>query len=292
MPDTRARSSSPPRAIVLAHFDPRGGFDPHVVEALRRYRPHADRLVVVSASTPRLPSAARGLVDTFLCRANEGYDFVSWREGLATLRAGDFAEILCVNDSVYGPLSDLGPVLRHPRTADADLWGMVLSEQATRFRVGRCPHVQSWFFGMRRRLLESPVYDRFWKQVVPLPSKDEVVDRYELGLSDACHRAGLRVAAVYDAREAPRVALGELWPHVRLTSPRRSWRLLRKGRRCQHNPSELLGNRLLEAGVPFVKVNVFRTNHYGLDHRRVIAELGRRHPDAWPLIHGHLARCG
>jgi lipopolysaccharide biosynthesis protein len=287
--------SPPPsltRAIVFAHFDPRGELDPHVVAALRRYRPHADRLVLVSASVLRPPAAVAGLVDAFIARPNVGYDFGSWRDGLATLEPGDFDEIVCVNDSVYGPLFDLGPALDHPRTAGADLWGMVLSEQGTRFRPGRCPHVQSWFFGMRRRLLESPVYTRFWNAVVPLPSKEEVVDRYELGLSAACQRAGLHVAAIYDAREAAAVTLAELWQHVRLADLRRSWRLVRKGRRSPHNPSELLWSRLLAAGIPFVKASLFRTNHYGLNLGRVTAELGRRHPDLWPLIRGHLARCG
>lgn len=127
---------------------------------------------------------------------------------------------------------------------------------------------------------------------MPLPSKEEVIDRYELGLSTACRRAGLRVAAIYDARDARRVGPADLWPHVRLTSPRRSWRLLRKGRRSPHNPSELLPGRLLATGIPFVKVNVFRTNHYGLDLGRVFADIGRHHPDAVPLIRGHLARRG
>ncbi len=289
------RSSAPDRpcrAIVFAHFDPHGGLDPHVTEALLRYRPHADRLVVVSTSAERLPAALRGVVDTFVPRANVGYDFGSWQAGLATLCRADFDEILCVNDSVYGPLFDLGPALRDPRTADADLWGMVLSEQSTRRRGGRCPHVQSWFFGMRRRLLASPVYETFWNAIVPVLDKEEVVDRYELGLSVACREAGLRIAGIYDARTAGPMRLGDLWPHLSLAEPRRSWRLWKKGRRTPHNPSELAWLRLLEAGVPFVKVGLLRVNHYGLDLNRVTAALGRLHPDALPLIRGHLARCG
>jgi lipopolysaccharide biosynthesis protein len=289
-------SSSAPdrsrRALVFAHFDPHGGFDPHVVEALRRYRPHADRLVVVSASAVRLPATLRGLVDTFVPRANVGYDFGSWQAGLATLCPADFDEILCVNDSVYGPLFDLAPALCDPRTAGADLWGMVLSEQSTRRRGGRCPHIQSWFFGMRRRLLDSPVYEAFWNGIVPLADKQAIVDRYELGLSVACRQAGLKIAAIYDARTAGPMRLGDLWPHLSLTDPRRSWRLWKKGRRTPHNPSELAWLRLLEAGVPFVKVGLFRVNHYGLDLGGVTAALGRRHPDALPLIRGHLDRCG
>jgi lipopolysaccharide biosynthesis protein len=81
-------------------------------------------------------------------------------------------------------------------------------------------------------------------------------------------------------------------PHISLTAPYRSWRLIRKSRRTPHNPSELVWWRLLEAGVPFVKVGLFRMNHDGIDLDRVIAELGRQTPFDLGLIHGHLARCG
>jgi lipopolysaccharide biosynthesis protein len=281
------------RGIVLAHFDRRGAFDPHVVQAVRRYRRVAERLVVVSSSATALPPPIRDLVDTFVSRDNVGYDFGSWKAGLATLRPTDFDELICVNDSVYGPLSDLGPVLAEPRTAGADLWGMVLSQQATKSRGGRlCPHIQSWFLGMRRRLIESPVFADFWNSVEPLPTKEGIIDRYEIGLSERCLEAGLRIAGIYDSRAAGPVRFGELWPHLSLTDPRRSWRLWKKGRRTPHNPSELVWWRLLDAGVPYLKVGLFRVNHYGLDLDRVSAELGRRHPEAVGMIQEHLARCG
>ena len=88
------------------------------------------------------------------------------------------------------------------------------------------------------------------------------------------------------------MALREVLSHISLAAPRRSWRLIRKSRRIPHNPSELVWWRLLEAGVPFVKVGLFRVNHYGIDLERVLVELGRRTPFDLGLIHGHLARCG
>ena len=156
--------SRPPsrRAIVLAHFDPQGRFDPHVMHAARAYRQLATRLVLVSNGGGRLPRDLAELVDDYLPRPNAGYDFGAWKDGLATLDRGGFDEVVCVNDSVYGPLFDLAPAFDHPRTAVADLWGMVLSEQPTGRDRPRVPHVQSWFFAMRRPLLESAWFDNFW----------------------------------------------------------------------------------------------------------------------------------
>lgn len=284
--------ASPRRAIVLAHFDRDGGFDPHVRHALAAYRPAATRLVVVSNGGGRLPAAIAGLVDDYLPRRNLGYDFCAWRDGLATLDRSAYDEVLCLNDSVYGPLFDLGPALVDRRTANADLWGMVASDQACGRGKPRRWHLQSWFFGMRRRLLDSDAFDDFWSAVEPLPTKADVVERYEVGLSDHMLRAGFTAAALYDAATAPRVGFGELVPHVSLLAPRRSWRLVKKSRRPAHNPSELVWWRLLEAGVPYVKVGLFRVNHYGLHLPGVLAGLGRETPYDLGLIRGHLARAG
>ena len=265
------------RAIILAHHDRDSLIDPHVVHALRRYRQVADRLVVVSTSVQALPAALAGCVDTFLSRPNRGYDFCSWQAGLAALGdPGAFAEVILVNDSVYGPLTLLAPVLADPRVAEADLWGMVLSDQAPRRRGKRvCPHLHSWFLAARRPLLESEVWRRFWEGVEPLPSKDAVIDRYEIGLTEQVAAAGFRIATLYNAPQAGPLQLREIWPHLSLAEPARSWRHFRKARRTPHNPSELAWRRLLEAGVPYIKVGLFRVNHYGLDLSRVLADLSR-----------------
>jgi lipopolysaccharide biosynthesis protein len=282
------------RALVYAHHDRDGFFDPHVVESLRRYRLLMDHVTVVSTAAQQLPVEAGPFVDRFLARDNIGYDFCSWRAGLEELKPLDrFDEIVCANDSVYGPLFDLEPAFSDPRVAAADLWGMCLSEQGTK-RRGRvaCPHVQSWWFAMRRHLFQSPAFAEFWDAVVPLTTKDDLVDRYEIGLSEHFARAGFRIAGLYDASTAGPVAWRELLPHLSLRHPTRSRRHLRKALRVPHNPSELVWKRLLDAGVPFVKVGLFRVNHYGLDLDHVLAGLAALTPDDVGLIRAHLLRVG
>ena len=291
-PSILALPRRPARAIVLAHFDPDGHFDPYVRHALAAYRGHAERLVVVSNSARRLPADLARLVDGFVPRANVGYDFAAWRDGLATFRAADHDEVICVNDSVYGPLFDLGPALADARVAAADLWGMVLSDQNTSRSGPRVPHLQSWFLGMRRPLLEDDAWGGFWHGLATPATKREVVEQNEIGFSARMAAAGFRLAGLYDATTAPRVTLAEVWPHLSPRHPRRSWRLLRKSRRLPHNPSELVWWRLWEAGVPYLKVSLLRVNHYGLDLGRVLAELRQLSAASPALVHGHLARCG
>lgn len=282
------------RALVFAHYDRDRIFDPHVVHALTVYRPLVDRLVVVSASARVLPEGLQPIVDVFIARDNVGYDFCSWRDGIGSLaRVSEFDELVCTNDSVYGPLFDLAPAFRDPRIAAADFWGMCLSEQGTKRRGrGSCPHVQSWFFVMRRPLVQSAAFTEFWGSVEPQACKDDVIDRYEIGMTEHFARSGFQAAALYDARSHGATTWTDLRPHLSLAEPRRSWRHLKKARRRPHNPSELFPLRLLAAGVPFLKVGLFKVNHYGLYLPAVLTAARRLGTYDVGLVTDHLARVG
>lgn len=286
------------RAIILAHHDPDGIVDPHVIHALRAYRALTDRLVVVSTSLRRLPDDLVGTVDAFLPRENVGYDFGSWQAGLRMLSpsggvdAAGFDEVVCVNDSVYGPLFDPAPMFTDPRTAGADLWGMVISTQPPRHggRLPR-PHLQSWFLAARRALLASACWRDFWSGVVPQPTKDDVISRYEVGLSEQVMAAGFRIAALYDAgREAP-PGWRDVVPDLSARRPFATGRLLWRIGRPFHNPAELLPRRLLAAGIPYAKVSLLRVNHYRLAPQAVRAAIRAVAGGFDPgLVERHLAR--
>ncbi len=276
------------RAVILAHYDRDGIVDPYVIRALRSYREIADRLVLVSASASSLPAALATVVDDFLPRANIGYDFCSWRDGIA--RLGDprqFDEIVCANDSVYGPLSDLSPLMADSRVAAADFWGMVMSAQ-------RGDHVQSWFFAMRRPVIESPAFREFWESVEPQSSKEQVIDHYEVGLTEAFAAAGFRAAAIYDGRRCGLPTIAEYVCNVSPLEPQYFGRHVRRVRRMgpPFNPSELFWERACDAGVPFIKAAIFRANAYRVDVHRVLDRAADRWPEWATLIRNHLDRVG
>lgn len=276
------------RAVIFAHYDRHGIVDPYVVAALAAYRQVCDSLVFVTASAKGIPRAVDELVDAAVVRNNVGYDFGSWKDGIEALgRPEDFDEVVCVNDSVYGPLFDIAGALDSTAIRRADYWGMVLSAQES-------PHVQSWFFAMRSPMLRSSRFRKFWAAAGEDLTKEEVVERREIGLTDAARRSGHVVAAIYDASISPPVAWAEISDHVSIAAPARSWRLIRKTRpwRAPLNPSELNYRRLWAAGVPFLKRRLLHTNHYGLDLNLVHADLERLSPEWHALITAHGRRTG
>jgi lipopolysaccharide biosynthesis protein len=281
------------RAVVFAHYDRDGIVDDYVVDALQNYRRIAERLVVVSASAARLPEPLMRSVDQFIPRENIGYDFCSWRDGIESLGdVGRFDELLCVNDSVYGPFAGLEETLARRQRTNGDLWGMCLSQQGPKSRGRRsCPHVQSWFFAMRRPILQSHSFAEFWNAVKPLPSKEEIIERYELGMSEHFQRDGFRISAVYDDRSQTPLGGREFLANLSFQEPARSWRYVRKASRpFSRNPSELFPLRLIDSGVPYAKVSLFRVNHYGVNTQDVLRRIRAHAEYDTSLITNHLAR--
>jgi rhamnosyltransferase len=164
---------------------------------------------------------------------------------------------------------------------------MVMSAQ-------RGDHVQSWFFAMRRPVIESPAFREFWKSVEPQPSKQQVIDHYEVGLTEAFAGAGFRAAAIYDGRRDRPPTFRERCHNV---SPLRLGLFGRHRRRVARmgppfNPSELFWERACDAGVPHLKAAIFRANPYLVEVHRVLAKAVKRWPEWATLIHNHLTRVG
>ncbi len=212
-------------------------------------------------------AALQPLCAGILIRRNVGYDFGAMREGLDFLRLprDDTEMVLIANDSVYGPLRPLDPILAQIDFDAADIWGATESWQ-TRY------HLQSYFLLVGRRALASEAWRGFWRQVRPVQSKRWVIRHYEVGLTQALVRDGLRCAALWPYTDL----VNRVDPSLMATAdetdalandPSTTARRSHAGRirhgavaRRPLNPTSELWRQLLQAGCPFLKRELLREN--------------------------------
>ena len=199
------------------------------------------------------------------------------------LPSADTRFLLIANDSVYGPLYPLGPVLQQMNFADAHIWGATDSWEH-RF------HVQSYFFAFGEVALRHPAFAKFWSSVKNVQSKWWVVRRYEVGMAQAFIASGLRCKAIWaymDMIEDIASSVAESTEERAMAStndnlpmdiqpPHRSnkqynpfvesqqsnsRRILDLAlRQIPLNPTAHLWQFLLESGVPFIKRELLRSN--------------------------------
>ncbi len=181
------------KVAVFAHHDPAGLVHDFVTQYLRALR-DAGYAIVFVTNSPVFATASlqrvRPLAALVLHRANVGYDFGAFKDGIAALgELHRFEQLVLANDSVYGPLFDLGEILARC-DASADIWGMTDNSTGGY-------HLQSYFLLFRRPALACAALSAFFRAVRPVQSKEWVIRRYEIGLTRAMRRAGLRCAALF-----------------------------------------------------------------------------------------------
>jgi lipopolysaccharide biosynthesis protein len=190
--------SNAKRVAVFAHFDRRGKVHEYVHYYLRSLRLTGFDIVFVTSS-PALESRALErllpVCAAVLRRKNRGYDFGAYKDGLSLI--GDLAaldELILANDSTYGPLQDLSGVVARC-DASASVWGITDSWE-------KRYHLQSYFLLFKHEALIAPCMGEFWNAVRYVQSKEWVITKYEVGLTQTMLRSGLRCAPLNPYRSA------------------------------------------------------------------------------------------
>lgn len=290
-----------PRVAVFMHFDRKGRVSAPARTYMQELIRHGYSVVFVTNSGMLTEAAAAGLrafCSAIIIRRNIGYDFGAWRDAIDVLNLTDRQELLLLNDSMYGPLRPLDAMLDQLDYEQADIWGLTESWQQ-RY------HLQSFFLGFGETALRSPAFARFWANVRPVPSKSFIVRAYEVGLTQAMLRAGLKCRAIWPYEELVGEVTGQdVLDGMAQAERRRTERtdpilLSRKlqivrirhsaARQVALNPTADLWRQLLQKGFPFIKRELLRKNpskvedigdwvrvvrgELGLDPEPVLSEL-------------------
>jgi hypothetical protein len=262
-----------PKIVLFMHFDSAGKVRPQLLDYMRDLADNGRSVVLVSNAKKLRKDAMAALQEVcagIIVRRNIGYDFGAWADAVdfLGLPRDDTQEVIFANDSVFGPLTPLGDVLRRLNYAKADIWGLTESWQL-RY------HLQSYFMAFGPAALRAPVFKKFWRGVRPVPVKAYIVKAYEIGVTQAMVKGGLRCAALWPYEtllgkvdlasfealiEASETNAGKLDPFVR--NRREQALQLRDAiaSRVALNPTSDLWRQLLLAGFPFIKRELLRDN--------------------------------
>ena len=245
------------RAFVVAHYDPAG----RVAQHLRGLVAHLASLGrVVFVSTNLATADEQALASTgieVITRPNEGYDFFSWRRGIEALGELSAFDALTILNSSFVCLDPPTLTSRFFASAspDVDVLGITSNYEYA-------AHVQSYWMSFEtRRVLDSPAFAAFWRDMQPVSDRNLVIPRYEVGLSQAMNRAGLRLASAFTPPP------GQRPPY--------------------HNPTHVFWDAVL-AQFGIIKLELLRTNPFRMDLSRLDAVLQAR-PDWRALVDDALA---
>jgi hypothetical protein len=215
-------SSCPSLAVVAGHDDRRiiGAATRHLCSALRE----AGFFVILSYDHDVTDNEAAHPWDVVVSADHAGYDFFSWRLALEAIpEQADIGEIVVMNDSVIGPISDFTGTMAAWRALPFAVTGLLESTDPR-------PHIQSWAVRFSGAASTLTTVLGFYGKARAQTRKGDLIDFLEVPLAEHFRSQGHSV--------------GSLFSHVNVSSPDR-------------NPAIFGYRELLAAGCPFVKREAF-----------------------------------
>lgn len=184
------------RLFLFAGYDRLGSVGPALEYYIRSLSRYGDIITVMDNECPDTElSKLSGLVLHAEATRHGEYDFGSykrayfWASANLDLTSYDFCYLL--NDSVYGPLYELGDCLDRMENLGSDAFGLVLNPHR------RHPHLQSWFIGMGQSVFMSGEFLKFIGGVTAVADKESVCIVYETGFTEMLHSSGFSYAGLF-----------------------------------------------------------------------------------------------
>ena len=279
------------RAIIFVHYDRDNMVDDYVYYYLEELQKNASHLIFISTAQ-LLKKDVENLshyCSEVIIRENVGYDFMSYKTGLHNFNYQDYDELVICNDSVYGPLYPLEDVFESMSQDSCDFWGIT---DNTDFYY----HLQSYFMVFKKNVIQSNAFKRFWEQVKVLHNKDDIIQKYEIGLTRTLLDNGF-TSSVYTKFQPTNIQkinifLKKFTPSkivnkiTAILSGQDKLKRIGKVNTTHHFWKELL----ISGKVPFIKIELLRDNPMKMDIANFEHTIGQVSHYDTQLIKNHLAR--
>ena len=200
------------KVAVVAHYSTKVEISPSdafLIESLR----HAGYSIIISSTCTSDPteheelwSQWSGKIDGLITRPNFGFDFASWAGAIMhfDLYGTGTEHLILVNNSIYGPVVPIKPLL-DDLFSRGDLFSFTGSREFS-------PHLQSYFLGFNKKVLNDSCFKEFWSSSFGGRSKWSTIFRRELTWERYFVRRGFSsVVFAEGTRAFPRNPLTFLW---------------------------------------------------------------------------------
>lgn len=228
------------RLLLYVHYNKLNKVSSHVTYQLKQLRPIFSKIVFISNSTVSDSDSndliSHQLIDQFVPRQNEGFDFAAWRDGMLSVgfdNIQSYDSVTIMNDTCFGPLWDFGQYyLEFENDDKVDFWGLTNHRATKRFKE----HIQSYFISFKKSVVISEMFRQFWMSVESFSNVQDVIANYETKVTTVFIEAGFNYKVIFDT--SLESTDGMLHPDF-----------------SYYNPTAILSHK-----VPFIKVKTIDAN--------------------------------
>lgn len=192
------------RLGIYCFYDKHGHASEFIDFFLADLTKHLDTLIVVVNG--KLDKQARLLfeeyTDTIIVRENKGLDAAAYRDAMLQTgwkRLEQYDEVLCLNDTVLGPVYPFEEMFSEMDKRDVDFWGITAYPAETVNEELIPTHIQAYWHAYRRSLVRSKAFQEYWENMPTWDNYAEVTRKHEMAFTPYFENLGFKWSTYIDA---------------------------------------------------------------------------------------------
>ncbi len=178
------------RLLIYFFYDEDGIIDGYVYYQLNALKKYVNQILFVSNSKIKEldKSKLNQYVDNILERENIGFDVWAYKEGMEYYgwqELEKYDEIILMNYTMFGPIYSLDDMFNTMDSRDLDFWGITKHHKVEFDCWGTCElgyipeHIQSSFIAVRKNMLSSKQFQKYWDNICEIKSYAESIGKHE-----------------------------------------------------------------------------------------------------------------
>lgn len=189
------------RLGIFQMNDYEGLVDDYILYLLNDILPNLDELIIVVNGMIQTCETVKlhNYTNKIFFRSNEGFDAIAYKEtiiqflGIEYVRG--FDELLIFNDTFFGPFYSSKIIFQKMEKKYVDFWGLTLHAEH-KSKSGYMPeHLQSYFLVVRKEMLNSVYFEKFWLSLENIGTFRQLVNDFEIHFTTFFKKHGFRYAA-------------------------------------------------------------------------------------------------
>ncbi len=194
------------RIAFYLFYDENGEVDDYIPVKLSALQEFVKDIIVISNSKMTAAGRAKleGIGAKVICRENVGFDVWGYKEGIESVGydrlAKDYDEAILLNYTFFAPIFPFSELFDEMSERDCDFWGISEHDEMVPnpfTGVGILPrHIQSHFIAVRKKMLGSLEFKKYWQDMPMIKSYTDSVLRHESRFTNHFESMGF-VSSVY-----------------------------------------------------------------------------------------------
>ena len=195
------------RIGIYLTYDKQGVIDRYIGYMLNALKDCTEYMIVVcnEEKVVKGQEILERYADEVFYRENIGFDAGGFRDALCNYVGWDkvlqYDELVLVNDSMFGPFRPMKEIFAEMEGRAVDFWGLAMHGEGANHFVGYIKeHIQSYFFVVGSRMLQSRGFREYWENMPYFSSFKETIQRYEVGFTQYFSDLGYTYDALADTK--------------------------------------------------------------------------------------------